>query len=174
MPVIPVDFPSLKFPGLTLPSLTLPSVSFPSFTRNITIPTDLVPSPTTSNLSDTVSTSEPTLTADNVVAGLAAIGLNKGWVIFMQIVLVLVVVGFVLFMIGVCTAGCMEESWKKDMEQDKDSKERIKEYREFKKFQKLHPGGLDAWKASGKDLEQAKVETTGQQSDTASFKTCVE
>lgn len=166
MPVIPVE--------IRFPSVTLPSVSFPSFTQNATLQFDL-PIPTSSP-NNTIQIPEPTLTTDNVVAGLAAIGLNKGWVIVLQVVLVIVCAFTALLLLASCAITCTEESYmqsfKKEMSKHADLEEKIREFKEFKKFKKLYPNILDVEKGLGDPWEKAQDEAIGEKSDTASFKTC--
>ncbi|KAK8108433.1 hypothetical protein PG984_014234 [Apiospora sp. TS-2023a] len=153
MPVIPIDFPTLNFPSFTIPPIT-----FPDITGNITITPELA------------QAIDSTLTKDDVVAGLADLGLTRGWVIFLQIVLVVVFSFFAIGLIAACGAGCTDSSCKKEMQKQKDLEEGIKEFREFKKFQRMQASVLDLEKGPA----QAKGETSGQQSDAASFKTCAE
>ncbi|KAK7961178.1 hypothetical protein PG988_012392 [Apiospora saccharicola] len=157
MPVIPVDFPTLNFPSFTIPPIT-----FPDITGNITITPELA------------QAIDSTLTKDDVVAGLADLGLTRGWVIFLQIVLVVGFAFMVVFLIAISADGYRQADCNKEMQKQKDLEDRIKEYREFKKFQKLQASILDLEKGPEKGWEQAKDEATGQQSDTASFQTCAE
>ncbi|KAK8057881.1 hypothetical protein PG996_011818 [Apiospora saccharicola] len=153
MPVIPVNFPTLNFPSFTIPPIT-----FPDITGNITITPELA------------QAIDSTLTKDDVVAGLADLGLTRGWVVFLQIVLVVIFSFFAIFFIAACVAGCTDAGCKKEMQKQKDLEEGMKEFREFKKFQRLQASVLDLEKGQ----EKAKYETTGHQSDAASFKTCAE
>ncbi|KAK8076724.1 hypothetical protein PG994_003996 [Apiospora phragmitis] len=145
-------------------SFTMPviPVTFPGFTQDITIPFEAIP---TSSLGGAAQPTETALTVDNVVAGLAAIGLNKGWVICLQIFLVDLFVFVAIGLLAACVASCTDSPWKEQLE------EINQKTKELKELQSIIP---DIEKGLDKALEKAKDETTGRHSDAASFRTCAE
>ncbi|KAK8061168.1 hypothetical protein PG997_015389 [Apiospora hydei] len=106
---------------------------------------------------------------DTVVAGLAAIGLTKGWVIFLQIVLVLIFATLAIFLIAGCSAAWAQD--RKDGLLDSRLKQLTTKTKELETLQSSIP---DIEKGLDRVLGKAKYVTAGQQSGAASFITCVE
>ncbi|KAK7936636.1 uncharacterized protein PG986_015074 [Apiospora aurea] len=107
---------------------------------------------------------ETSQSMDTVVAGLATIGLAKGWVIFLQIVLVLIFATLEIFLISGCSAAWAQD--RKDGLLDSRLKQLTTKTKERATLQSSIP---DIEKGLDRALEKAKYVTAGQQSDAASF-----
>ncbi|KAK8022022.1 hypothetical protein PG993_012789 [Apiospora rasikravindrae] len=148
-------------------------VNFPSPAQGITIPIEAF---STRSLSGAIQPTETTLAVDTVVAGLSAIGLTKGWVIFLQISFVATFVFFAIFLVGsyaICWS--KESAWNWERSKLEELSEKAKEVKSLMSSIRDFPDLEKGWdKTMGEAMGEARYKTVDQQSDTASSKTYVE